>query len=201
VVSAALTAFGTKGYEQTSLDYLAADLGIRKQTILYYFNSKEILLEAVVDKTGEEVIAALEEGLARPGRGWERVEAVIRSVFRLAAHRPELLGLLREVSRLGPPAATRLAAILGPFIQRATDFVEAGIAAGELRNQDSRLLLLATYSTVVGVATEAEVLRALGVEPTAKAMVRQRRAVLDFLRSALLPAPSIVVTNQPPARG
>ena len=116
---------------------------------------------------------------------------MIRSVFRLAARRPELLGLMREVSRLGPPAATRLAAILGPFIDRATGFLEAGMAAGELREQDAPLLLLATYSTVVGVATEVEVLRALGVEPTARSMVRQRRAVLEFLRSALLPSQPI----------
>jgi AcrR family transcriptional regulator len=189
IVGSALHAFGTRGYEQTSLDALAGELGIRKQTILYYFASKDVLLEAVVDKAGVEVIAVLEEGLARPGRGWDRVEAVIRSVFRLAARRPELLGLMREVSRLGPPAATRLAGILGPFIDRATGFLEVGMAAGELREQDARLLLLATYSTVVGVATEVEVLRALGVEPTARSMVRQRRAVIEFLRSALLPVP------------
>ena len=45
---------------------------------------------------------------AGPGAGFDRVEAIVRSVFRLAARRPELLGLLREVSRLGPPASTRL---------------------------------------------------------------------------------------------
>ena len=31
-------------------------------------------------------------------------EAVVRSVFRLAARQPDLLGFLREVGRLGPPA-------------------------------------------------------------------------------------------------
>jgi hypothetical protein len=31
------------------------------------------------------------------------------------------------------------------------------------------------------------VLRALGVEPTARSLVRQRAALLEFLRSALLP--------------
>ena len=91
---------------------------------------------------------------------------MVRSVFRLAGRRPELLGLLREVSRLGPPSATRFREMLGPFIERATGFLEEGMAAGEFRRQDARLLLLATYSTVIGVATEVEVLRALGVEPT-----------------------------------
>ncbi len=186
VIDAALRAFGTRGYETTSLDALATELGIRKQSILYYFNSKEVLLDAVIDEAGDEMTASLERALAGPAQGWERVDAVVRSVFRLAARRPELLGLLREVSRLGPPAATRFTAILGPFIERATGFLEEGMDAGLLRQQDARLLLLTSYSTIVGLATEVEVLRALGVEPTPRELVRQRAGLLDFLRAALL---------------
>ena len=49
-----------------------------------------------------------------------------------------------------------------------------------------RLLLLAIYSTVIGMVTEVEVLRALGEEPTARSLVRRRADVLDLLRSALM---------------
>ena len=188
-VGAALTAFGTRGYETTSLDALAAELGVRKQTILYHFPSKDALLDAVIAEAGTELIAVLEQAVSGPGAGWSRVEAVVRSVFRLAGRRPELLGLLREVSRLGPPPATRFREMLGPFIERATSFLEEGMSAGEFRRQDARLLLLATYSTVIGVATEVEVLRALGVEPTARSLARRRAELLAFLRSALLPNP------------
>lgn len=187
VVDAAVAAFGSRGYDATSLDSLAADLGVRKQTILYYCGSKEALLDAAIDRAAGELSAALEQALAGAGDGWERVEAIVRSVFRLAARRPELLGLLREVSRLGPPAATRLTAALGPLIARATLFFEVEMEAGTMRRHDPRLLLLAAYSTVIGVATEVEVLRALGYEPTARSLVRRRRELLAFLRSALVP--------------
>lgn len=187
VVDAALTAFGRRGYEATSLDALAGELGVRKQTILYYFPSKEAVLEAAVDQAAQELTSALSLAAPGPGPAWNRVRTLVRAVFRLAARRPELLGLVREVSRLGPPAATRFAVMLGPLIDRATTFLEEAMAAGELRQQDTRLLLLMAYSSVVGVATEVEVMRALGVEPTARSMVRQRSALLGFLRSALLP--------------
>jgi AcrR family transcriptional regulator len=186
-IDAALTAFGTRGYETTSLDALAAELGVRKQTILYHFASKDALLDAVIDEAGAELVAVLEKAVSGTGEGWSRIDAVVRSVFRLAGRRPELLGLLREVSRLGPPAATRFREVLGPFIQRATSFLEGGMDAGEFRGQDARLLLLAAYSTVIGVATEVEVLRALGIDPTARSLVRRRAELLAFLRSALLP--------------
>src|ERR1700694_4349020 len=189
VLDAAVAAFGGRGYDVTSLDSLAAELGVRKQTILYYFPSKDALLDAAIDQAGEELSAALEEALAAAGPGWSRVEAVVRSVFRLAGRRPELLGLLREVSRLGPPPATRLTAALHPPIGRAAAFLEAEMDAGTMRRHDPRLLLLAAYSTVIGVATEVEVLRALGEEPTARSLVRRRADVLDLLRSALLIEP------------
>lgn len=188
VVDAALTGFGRRGYDVTSLDALAGDLGVTKQTILYYFPTKEALLGAAVDQAAAELTEALSLAEPGPGPAWGRVRAVVRAVFRLAARRPELLGLVREVSRLGPPAATRFALMLGPLIDRATRFLEDAMARGDLRPQDARLLLLMAYSSVVGVATEVEVMRALGVEPTARSMVRQRTALLGFLRSALLPA-------------
>ena len=186
VLDVALASFGTRGYEATSLDALAAELGVRKQTILYYFPSKEALLEAVVDRSADELSSVLERTLARAGQGWERVEALVRSVFRLAARRPELLGLLREVSRLGPPWATRVTDRLDPLVERARGFLEAEMDAGHMRRHDPRLLLLTAYSMVIGVATEAEVLRAVGGEPTLRAMIRRRNELLSFLRSALL---------------
>jgi AcrR family transcriptional regulator len=187
ILDGALLSFGTRGYDATSLDTLAGTLGIRKQTILHHFGSKDGLLDALLDRSADELSAALEAALAPAGPGFARVEALVRAVFRLAARRPELLGLLREVSRLGPPAAARLTEALEPFVDRARLFLEAEMARGAMRPQDPRLLILSAYSTVIGVATEVEVLRAVGIEPTARSLIRRRNELLAFLRSALIP--------------
>ena len=186
ILDAALSSFGSRGYEATSLDALAEGLGLRKQSILYWFPSKEALLEALIDRSAAELAEALEGSLARAGDGWSRVEAVVRSVFRVAARRPELLGLVREAGRLGPPAATRLTEALEPLVARASAFLESEMDSGNVRRHEPRLLLLAIYSTVVGMVTEVEVLRALGEEPTARSLVRRRQEILRLLRSALL---------------
>lgn len=186
ILDIALQWFGARGYDATSLDDLAAALGIRKQSILYWYPSKEALLQAVIDRSAADLAGALEQALARAGDGWERVEAVVRSVFRLAARRPELIGLVREVARLGALPATRLTVALGPLVERASAFLDAEMAAGHMRRHEPRLLLLAIYSTVVGMITEVEVLRALGEDPTARSLVRRRQEILSLLRSALL---------------
>jgi TetR/AcrR family transcriptional regulator len=186
ILDAALSSFASPGYEATSLDALAAGLGVRKQTILYHFGTKEALLDAVIDRSAADLADALERALVKAGPGFERVEALVKAVFRLAARRPELLGLLREVTRLGPPATTRLTDALEPLVSRAHAFLEAEMSAGTMRRQDPRLLLLNAYSTVIGAATEAEVLRAVGVEPTARSLLRRRNELVVFLRSALV---------------
>jgi hypothetical protein len=59
--------------------------------------------------------------------------------------------------------------------------------AGRMRRHDPRLLLLAAYSMVTGLATEVEVLRAFGEEPTLRSLIRRRNELLDLLRAALVP--------------
>ena len=185
---AALDAFGTRGYGATSLDDLARELGIRKQTILYWYPSKEALLDAAIDRVAAEVTVRLERAVAGAEPGFERVEAIVRAMFRLAARHPSMLGFLREVTRLGPPASSRLLGAIAPLIDRAAGFLAAEMDAGRIRRHDPRLILLAAYSMVTGLAAEVEVLRAFGEEPTLASLVRRRNELLALLRAALVPA-------------
>jgi AcrR family transcriptional regulator len=190
ILDAALDSFGRSGYDATSLDALAAQLEVSKQTILYWFSSKEVLMEAVVARSAAMLTTSIEHSLDGAAPGFGHVEAVVRAVFRLSARQPALLGMLREVSRLGPPWATQMTAALEPLVQRASQFLRLEMDAGRFRRSDPNLLLLAMYSTVIGMVTEVDVLRALGEELTARSLVRRRNDVLELLRSALLVEPN-----------
>lgn len=188
ILDAALRAYGTEGFAVTSLDALADQLGIRKQTILYYFPSKHAVFEAVIDAAAIDLATAFEEEASRGLVGLEQVEAIVRRVFRLAVAQPELLGLVREVTRPGSLSANRLATQIAPILDRARDFLEREMDAGHLRRSDPEMLLLSLYSTVVGVATELEVQRAMGLPPTLRGTVARRQELTRFLRAALEPA-------------
>ncbi len=187
ILAAALASFGTRGYEATSLDDLARELGVRKQTILYWFTSKEALLAAVIDAAAEELAAELERTLVSAGEGWDRVAGLIRKVFRLAARRPALLGLLREANRLGPPLSSPLAARLAPLADRAVAFLEAEMDAGRLRRHEPTVVLLTAYALLTGLAIELETQRALGMATDLRSLVRRERGVEALLRAALVP--------------
>jgi AcrR family transcriptional regulator len=184
ILTEALTSFGTKGYDAVSLDDLAAALGVRKQTILYHFGSKADLFAATIDAAVEDLGRDLIE--AGTGRtGWPAVEAVVHAVFRTAVRAPERLGLLREVMRLGGEWSARVRDDMAPIIERARLFLTLEMRRGNMRQTDPNLVLVSAYSTVMGVATEVEVLRAVGIEPTLREAVRRRRELLRFLEAAL----------------
>lgn len=184
ILAEALDAFGSRGYDAVSLDDLAAELGVRKQTILYHFGSKAELFEATIDRAvgdlGDSLISA---GKGRTG--WPAVEAVVHAVFRTAVRQPGQLGVLREVMRLGGQWSARATAAMEPIIERARLFLSLEMRRGNMRQTDPNLVLVSAYSTVMGVATEVEVLRAVGIEPSLREAVRRRRELLRFLEAAL----------------
>jgi TetR/AcrR family transcriptional regulator len=186
VLEAALVTFGTRGFEATSLDALANEIGVRKQTILYYFPSKDALLEAVVDAALAELIVDLERTGGRAPGGWATVQAVVRKGFRIGARRPALPGLLREVQRVGPPHSVRLWAGLAPLVDRARNFLDAEMDAGRFRRQDAETVVFTAYWAVVGMATEVDAQRLLGKEPTVRALVRRREALLSLIEPAIV---------------
>jgi len=184
ILGEAIDAFGNRGFDAVSLDDLAEQIGVRKQTILYHFGSKKELFEAAIDSAVGDLGSSLIEA-AKGNTGWSAVESVVHAVFRIAVRQPARLGVLREVMRLGGDWSARATEAMEPIIERARLFLTLEMRRGTMRQTDPNLLLVSAYSTVMGVATEVEVLRAVGIEPTLREAVRRRRELLKFLEAAL----------------
>lgn len=190
IIERATVAFAERGVAATSLDGLAADLGLTKQAILYHFGSKDGLVEAVMAAAANRLVHVLDDAAAGSAPGWPRVEAVVRAAFGLAVREPALLALLREVSRLGQPVSDRMIDVMSPLVGRAIDYLHSGrqAVASDRRTPvtDPRLVLVSAYTMVTGAVTEPEVLRAVGLDLDLRTAAGLRRTLLSFLEAALL---------------
>jgi AcrR family transcriptional regulator len=185
----AIRLFGRGGYQGTSLEAVATAAGVRKQTLLYYFPTKDALLEACVAETSVRVAAALSLALEAEQSTSKKAETVIHTLFQFAEEWPEFPQFIREASRLGPEVIERFARILEPLRLRALAFLARGIQEGQIRHQDPALLLFTLYTAVVGSITEAGVLRAVvGEDRSRTALHRREEEVLSFVRNALAPS-------------
>ena len=188
ILDAALDLFGSRGVDAVSLDEIAREVGVRKQTVLYWFPSKDELVDAVLESVAAELVVLIDAAVRSSSEDpLDRVDAVVRAVFRPAVRRPALLGLVREMSRLPEAQADRLRARLQPLIDRCMDYFALEMDKGRLRRGDPRLIASLAYSTVTGLATEPEALRAVGWQPTAIGLRQLRDELRAFLRAALAP--------------
>lgn len=188
LVREALRAFGARGYDATTLEAVAEAAGVRKQTLLYYFPTKEVLFDACVDDLIVGLERSLSKVLVNSDDGLDRVETVIRTLFRLAEHWPEFPLFIREAARRSPLVVQRIADALDPFRKAALSFLERGMASGEFRRQDPGLLLFTLYTAVVGTLAEAGVLRAVAGDASGHTALRQReQELVTFVRHALEP--------------
>ena len=188
IVEESIRQFGRDGYNGASLERIAQAVGVRKQTLLYYFPTKDDLLEACLAAAGKRVaeeIASALEGPATPG---ERAERVIHAVYSLAEEWPEFPMFIREAGRLGPKAFERFGAFLEPLRVSATEFLQTAMDAGLIRKQDPALLLFTLYTAVIGSLTEASVLSSfVGADDARSSLKRREAEVVELVRAALRP--------------
>ena len=188
LVEEAIRQFGREGYNGASLDQIATAVGVRKQTLLYYFATKDVLLEACLTAAGERLALEISQALEGKETYWDRAEAVIHAVFGLAEEWPEFPMFIREAGRLGPEAFERFAGVIEPLRHRAIDFLQTGMDNSDIRKQDPAMLLFTLYTGVVGSLTEASVLNVVvGADKGRASLKRREREVIAFVRAALMP--------------
>jgi AcrR family transcriptional regulator len=96
LLAVAVAVFNERGFEATSMDELAARLGVTKSAIYHHVPSKVELLRLALDRALDALFAVTEEPGATTGPAIDRLEHVVRGSVRvLAAELPYVTLLLR----------------------------------------------------------------------------------------------------------
>ena len=134
IVAEALHCFADTGYEGTSLNDIAAAVGIRRPSLLHHFPSKEALYGEVFERVLSDFLGPLEEAAAAELEGWWRVERVLRVAISLCAGNRDHVRLLRrEAIDGGVHLGIDLASVLRPVFDVAANYLEREMAAGVFR--------------------------------------------------------------------
>ena len=162
IVVEARRCFADHGYDGTSLNDIAAAVGLRRPSLLHHFPSKEAIYAEVFRISLEEWGARVEGSIAEQMEGWKQVDLVITTGFRFFQENPEFVRIVRrEALDGGANLGIDLGASLRPFMQRAMNWFEREIEAGRFRRVDTEQLLITGYSVMFSYFSDIPFLEGL----------------------------------------
>jgi AcrR family transcriptional regulator len=179
LLAIAVTVFNQRGYDGTSMEHLAARLGISKSSIYHHVPGKEELLRLAVDRALDALFAATEQPDTTTGPAIDRLENLVRhSIHVLVADLPYVTLLLRirgntTVERRALARRREFDHIVGRLVQEACD--EGSIRPDVDPGLTSRLI----FGTVNSLIEWYRPTRTLGADELADAVIKM---IFDGLR-------------------
>ena len=188
ILCEARSCFANLGFVGTSLNDIAAEVGIKRPSLMHHFNSKEhIYLEVLAESLGDwgaRVNSSVDVSL----QGWDLVDAVLKSSYEFFSANPEVVKIFgREAISPNVLNGARIGQILRPFFQRAVAFLQTEMDAGRLRRHDAENLIVTGYGSLLTYFSDAELLEQLiGSDPLTDAALKNRFNHLRAFFSAAL---------------
>ncbi len=144
VLTAARDLFYARGYTSTTLDDVAAALGVTKPFIYTYFRGKAELLAALCTPTIALSLDAIANAAAGPGSPTERLRQAMVDFAKVVLSRQANIAIFfREEKNLAPEALAEITALRKRFDHSLSALLAEGVAAGAFTVPDVSLAALA----------------------------------------------------------
>jgi AcrR family transcriptional regulator len=145
ILAAARSLLEQRGPEAMTMEEIAAAAGVAKGTVYLYFQSKDVLIQALIAQVGENIIQDVEASLEAPGTPPEKLSRMV-SVLLSYLNRERLLFPIYARELLQGEQASRegfrrhFQELEEQFVALVTRLFAEGIAAGHFIPANPRLL-------------------------------------------------------------
>ena len=139
VLRAAVRMFNSRGFHTTSLDDVAASLGVSKPTIYHYLGNKDQVLLECVTRGVEQLRAAADAAHAEPGTGLGRLRQFLRRYAEIIMDDFGRCVIRTADEQLTPESSARFRALKREIDQAMQGLIADGVADGSIAPMDVKL--------------------------------------------------------------
>jgi len=134
ILDAATRLFAERGFAGTSIQAVADEVGIRKPSLLYHFNSKATLREAVVESLFGRWKDVLPRVLVAATSGQNRFDATVAELMHFFGEDPSRARLLvREVLDNPDEMRRQVQIHVLPWLHMVSEYIRLGQQTGQVR--------------------------------------------------------------------
>ena len=142
IIECAIETIATLGYAQASLAQIAKRAGISKGVIVYYFSSKEMLIEQVVTKIYTDAAHFIGPRMAEQPTATLRLQAYIQShVEYISTHLTQMMTIMEiAINFRTEDGKLRYGTTEGPVLTALEGLLRKGQQEGDFRTFDLRVM-------------------------------------------------------------
>lgn len=152
ILNTAIDTFYAKGYQNVTVDDIAGAMSVTKAVVYYNFDTKEDILEAIIDRTTELSREAIDRGIEI---GTTPAHKLALACFFFADHMmkdQKMVGVyFREDRCFSPALRARTTKAEKLMTEKLVKVIESGVSAGEFRPCDAQVMAI----TLMGMISMA----------------------------------------------
>jgi len=140
--------FAEKGYDATSIEDITETVGVAKGTLYYHFTSKEEIFDFLIEEGIKLLQNSVDIKTAKYSNYLDKIKAIVLIQIKIVNKYENLINIILTQLWGKEKRNKKCQKLIYDYIDKIEDIVKLGIANGQIKNGDSKIIASEIYGLI-----------------------------------------------------